>query len=74
MQTTLSIIGANIRTSRREQNIKQDHLGKMTNMQKGAISKIENGKVPNLTVARLGSIAKALGKNIETLFCDVNVK
>ncbi|MEE4314723.1 MAG: XRE family transcriptional regulator [Desulfofustis sp.] len=62
-------IGARIRNVRNKQQLKLNDLSKATNLSKGLLSKIENGKVSS-PVSTLALIAEALGVNLSVLVDD----
>lgn len=62
-------IGARIRSIRNKKRLKLDDLSRATNLSKGLLSKIENGKVSS-PVSTLALIAEALGVNLSVLVDD----
>ena len=59
----LKMLAKSITSARNEAHMTQYELSKVTNIQQGTISKIENGNY-NLTINMLERIAKGLGKKI----------
>ena len=59
----LKMLAKSITSARNEAAMTQYELSKVTNIQQGTISKIENGNY-NLTINMLERIAKGLGKKI----------
>lgn len=57
------ILAFKLKELRKEKNLTQSQLAEKLGMEKGQISKIENGKF-NLTLATINKIASALGVRI----------
>ena len=64
------LLGAAIKSRREELRMSQEELERASNVSRGTISALENGKSKNVLVGTLLSIAKALDKTIDNFFCD----
>ena len=58
-------IGERIRNRRKELKMKQEILAEKSNVSRGTISALENGKCNNVTVGTLTAIASALDTTAE---------
>lgn len=56
----LKTLGANVRASRTEQGLTQEQLADRTGMAAESVSRLEGGRL-NISVAKLGGLAEALG-------------
>lgn len=59
--------GKKLRDARRSHKLSQEALGKLVNMDRGEISKIETGARPNLETATMTRLGEALGFDINIL-------
>lgn len=66
MNTLTQLIGTRIRTARKNKNLSQHDLGKLTNLDQGYISRLENGTSEG-TPTQLYEIAKAINISIVDL-------
>jgi len=66
MKTLTQQIGVRIRTARKSKNLSQHDLGKLTNLDQGYISRLENGTSEG-TPTQLYEIAKAINISIVDL-------
>lgn len=57
------ILASQFKELRKSKNLTQEQLAEKTGIEKGQISRIENGKY-NLTLATISKIAKALGAKV----------
>ena len=64
------LLGAAIKSRREELRMSQEELERASNVSRGTISALENGKSKNVLVGTLLSIAKALDTTIDNFFCD----
>jgi transcriptional regulator with XRE-family HTH domain len=63
-------LGKVIKERREELRMSQEDLEKASNVSRGTISAIENGKSKDVLVGTLLSIAKALDTTIDNFFCS----
>ena len=63
-------IGKAIKDRREELRMSQEDLEKASQVSRGTISALENGKCKNMLVGTLLSIAKALDTTIDDFFCN----
>ena len=61
-------IGKKIKEIRESQGIKQEDLATKSNVSRGTISALENGKCDDVLVGTLASIANALGVKVDVFF------
>jgi transcriptional regulator with XRE-family HTH domain len=54
----------------KELNMTQEELGFIVGLDQAEISKIANGKRPDLTLRTAAKIARALGESVEYVFPD----
>jgi len=64
------IFGSWIKSRREELRMSQEELAKTSNISRGTISALENGKCDDVLVGTLKSLAKALDTSIDNFFCD----
>lgn len=69
MKTLTQQIGVRIRTARKSKNLSQYDLGKLTNLDQGYISRLENGTSEG-TPTQLYEIAKAIKISITDLIVE----
>lgn len=67
-------IGKAIKDRREELRMSQEELEKTSNVSRGTISALENGKCKNMLVGTLLSIAKALDTTVDNFFCEKRPK
>ena len=63
-----NMIGKRIKDRREELGMKQEDLANKSNVSRGTISALENGKYENVLVGTLASIATALDTTVDSFF------
>ena len=61
-------VGKKIKELREKLGMKQEDLASKSNVSRGTISALENGKCDDVLVGTLVSIANALGTTVESFF------
>ena len=61
----LSELGEMIKKIRKERNITQENLAKMSHISRNTLSKLENGYIANISVVTLEKVLNNLGYEID---------
>ncbi len=58
-------LGSSIKKIRKEKNITQAELAKMANISRATLSKLENGRIAEVSIVTLNSILNHLGYELD---------
>ncbi len=58
-------LGSSIKKIRKEKNITQEELAKMVNISRATLSKLENGRIAEVSIVTLNSILNHLGYELD---------